>query len=47
LASGADPHLKGFSGRTPVDLWPELAEIVKEVDAEKAKAATPLRELIA
>ena len=35
---GADPNLKNRNGRTPIDRWPELAEIVKEVEAEKASS---------
>ena len=36
LAAGADPHRKNNYGTSPADLWPELAKIVKEVEAEKA-----------
>ena len=36
LEHGADSHLKDNNGQSPIDLWPELAEIVKQVEAEKA-----------
>ncbi len=32
---GADPHIKNNDGKTPIDLGPTLAEIVKEVEAKK------------
>ena len=34
LAHGADPNSKDKKGETPLDFWPELADIVKEVEAE-------------
>jgi ankyrin repeat protein len=36
LEHGADAHIKNKKGKTPIDIWPELAEIVKEVEAKKA-----------
>ena len=35
-ANGADPNAKDKKGRTPLGRWTELAEIVKQVEAEKA-----------
>jgi hypothetical protein len=36
LEHGADPHLKNNNGDTPLGLMPELADLVKEVEAKKA-----------
>ncbi len=36
LARGANAHFKNKEGITPLDLWPQLAKIVKGVEAEKA-----------
>jgi ankyrin repeat protein len=41
LSLGADPYLKNNEGQSPIDHWPSLADIVKEVEAKKA-AAEPL-----
>ena len=38
VKAGADPLLRDNKGKTPLDIWPELAEIVKEVEAEKVGA---------
>ena len=35
MEAGADPRRENSDGETPLDLWPELAEVVKEVEAEK------------
>ena len=40
LVHGADPNSKSIWG-SPLDLWPELAEIVKEVEEEKAGNRAP------
>ena len=37
LQHGSDTHVKNKKGKTLLDLWPDLAEIVKEMEAEKAK----------
>jgi len=37
LANGADPNAKDKDGTTPLEEMPELAEIVKTLEAEKAK----------
>ena len=37
LANGADPNAKTTDGKTPLDLWPEFAEIVQKLQAEEAK----------
>jgi len=47
LGYGADPHLKNEAGITPINLWPELAEIVKEVEAKKAGRKQPAQTKVA
>lgn len=42
LTHGANPHIKNNAGKTPLDYWPELAEIVKQVEAQKRKAGVNL-----
>ena len=37
LVNGADPNAKDKDSKTPLDKMPELAEIVKELEAEKAR----------
>ena len=43
LAKGADPNVKNRNGKMPLDRWPELVEIVKEVENEKAGKKQPGR----
>ena len=38
LAHGADPNSKNDQGKTPIDLWPELAEIVEEMKSGETEA---------
>ncbi len=37
LANGADPNARAKDGTTPLEVMPELAKIVKKLQAEKAK----------
>ena len=41
IARGAKTDAKDKNGETPIDYWPELAEIVKKVEAEKAAKGQP------
>ncbi len=41
LANEADPNIRNMHGKTPLDWMPQLAEIVKEVAAEKAGKKQP------
>ncbi len=43
LHSGANPNLRDKRDRTPLALWPELAEIVKEVEALRLRSGQALR----
>jgi ankyrin repeat protein len=36
LEHGADPAIKNNGGQSPIDVWPALADIVKQVEAKKA-----------
>ncbi len=47
LANGADPNAKARGGTTPLHLWPKLAEIVKQVAAEKAGKKQPAKPKVA
>lgn len=47
LANGADPNAKDKDGNTPNDWRPELAEIVKQVEAEKAGKKQPAQPKVA
>jgi len=39
LIHDSDPNAKDRNGQTPIDLWPKLAEIVKQVEVEKKAKA--------
>ena len=41
LENGADLNAEDKDGKSPIDLFPELAEIVKKLEAEKAGKKQP------
>ena len=41
LANGADPNTESGYGKTPLEIMPDLAKIMKEVEAEKAGKKQP------
>ena len=47
LAHGADPNSKNEEGKSPLDIWPALAEIVKKLEAEKAGKSQPAQPKVA
>ncbi len=47
LDGGADPHRTLSDGRTALDIWPELAEIIKEIETEKAGKKQPAQPKVA
>ena len=47
LANRADPNAMAEDATTPLDLWPSLPEIVKEVEAQKAGKKQPAQPKVA
>ena len=47
LAHGSNPNVKDKSGKTPLDRMPELAEIVKKLETEKAGKKQPAQPKVA
>jgi len=44
VANGAKVDIKDLKGHTPLSIWPELAKIIKEVEAEQFNAASSKEE---